>query len=79
MDRITTMVAKIKRIILVAKINAFGCNTSTTISKLVNLLQAFYNLLIPSVQAFYNLLLYRKEKENGGRRRRREFSKDTIF
>ena len=55
MDRITTMLAKIKRIILVAKINAFGCNTSTTISKLVNLLQAFYNLLLPSVQAFYNL------------------------
>ena len=37
MDRITTMVAKIKRIILVAKINAFGCKTSTTISKLVKL------------------------------------------
>jgi hypothetical protein len=26
---------------------------------------------IQMVQAFYNLLLYRKEKENGGRRRRR--------
>jgi hypothetical protein len=25
---------------------------------------------IQMVQAFYNLLLYRKEKENGGRRRR---------
>ena len=37
MDRITTMVAKMKRIILAAKINAFGCNTSTTISKLVKL------------------------------------------
>jgi len=31
------MVAKIKRIMLVAKINAFGCNASTTISKLVKI------------------------------------------
>jgi alanine racemase len=37
MDGITTMVAKIKRIMLVAKINAFGCNASTTISKLVKI------------------------------------------